>query len=365
MLFDSSLRKELSRSFGGTVVVVVTIVVTMMLIRTLGQAAGGRVSPQDVALMLGYVMLGHLPTVLSLSIFVAVVSTLTRQHRDSEMAIWFSSGQSLWRFLRPVLRFATPILLLIAAMVLSVWPWANQNIASLRERYEQRSDLSRVAPGQFQTSRSGQRVFFIDKEAPQEGTGRNIFILDQREDRESVTTAQAGSIEVTGDNARQLTLRHGARTDLDLDGGTRTISRFDSYQVRLSEARSRALDAPPPKVRSSLELLTQRSREGDAELAYRFGQVAAAINLVILGLGLVSGDVRRANSWSLLYALLSFVVYFNLLNLSQAWVAGGRLSLDAALLAVHGSIAVLALAQLWWRALGVARPLLWRTATPR
>ena len=39
MLFDSTLRKELARGFGATLVVILTIVITMMLIRTLGQAA--------------------------------------------------------------------------------------------------------------------------------------------------------------------------------------------------------------------------------------------------------------------------------------------------------------------------------------
>ena len=53
MLFDTTLRKDLARSFGGTLVVILTIVLTMMLIRTLGQAAGGVVAPQDVVLLLG------------------------------------------------------------------------------------------------------------------------------------------------------------------------------------------------------------------------------------------------------------------------------------------------------------------------
>ena len=56
MLFDSTLRRELARNFGATLVVILTIVLTMMLIRTLGQAAGGRVAPQDVVLLLGYVV---------------------------------------------------------------------------------------------------------------------------------------------------------------------------------------------------------------------------------------------------------------------------------------------------------------------
>ena len=71
MLFDTTLRADLSRTFGGTLVVILTIVITMRLIRTLGQAAGGEVSPQDVVLLLGYTALGHLPTMLALSLFIA------------------------------------------------------------------------------------------------------------------------------------------------------------------------------------------------------------------------------------------------------------------------------------------------------
>ena len=100
MLFDSTLRRELARSFGATLVVILTVVLTIMLIRTLGQAAVGRIAPQDVALLLGYVALGYLSLVLSLSLFIAVVATLGRMYRDSEMAIWFSSGVGLTRFVR-------------------------------------------------------------------------------------------------------------------------------------------------------------------------------------------------------------------------------------------------------------------------
>ena len=52
MLFDSTLRRELARNFGATLVVILTIVLTIMFIRNLGQAAVGRISPQDVMLLL-------------------------------------------------------------------------------------------------------------------------------------------------------------------------------------------------------------------------------------------------------------------------------------------------------------------------
>ena len=179
MLFDSTLRRELARSFGATLIVILTIVLTMMLIRTLGLAAGGAVAPQDVVLLLGYISLGHLPTMLALSLFVAIVFTLGRMYRDSEMVIWFASGVGLSRFVRPVLQMAWPVLLAIGVLLLFVWPWGNRNSVELRQRYEQRSDLSRVAPGVFQTSRDGSKVFFVERHGEDGTSGRNVFILTQ------------------------------------------------------------------------------------------------------------------------------------------------------------------------------------------
>ena len=189
MLFDSSTRSELAKSFGVTLVVILTIMLTSTLIRTLGQAAGGNVAPQDVVLLMGYATIAHLATMLILSLFIAVVITLGRIYRESEMTIWFASGIPLSRFVRPVLRMAWPILLAVIVLELLVWPWGNQNSAELRERYQKRSDLSRVAPGQFQSSRDGSRVFFIERDGDNAATGRNVFILSNQHERESVTTS--------------------------------------------------------------------------------------------------------------------------------------------------------------------------------
>ena len=52
MLFDSSIRKELGRAFSATLVVLVTVVMTVLLIRTLGQATIGRVNPSEVLLVM-------------------------------------------------------------------------------------------------------------------------------------------------------------------------------------------------------------------------------------------------------------------------------------------------------------------------
>jgi lipopolysaccharide export system permease protein len=348
MLFDSTVRRELARGFGATLVVILTIVLTMFLIRTVGQAASGAVAPQDVVLLLGYVALGHLPTMIALSLFVAVVVTLGRMYRDSEMAIWFASGVGLTRFVRPVLRTAWPVLLVVGVLTLVVWPWGNRNSLELRDRYQQRSDLSRVTPGVFQTSSDGRRVFFIERESADGVNARNVFILQQQDRGESVTSARAGRLENDGD-ARYLVLERGQRNDTHAQTGERTLSSFDSYRVLASERAARSAEARPPRAVRSIDLIRNPTPRNLGELTWRLGLFLGAANLLPLAIGLAATNPRRASNWNLLFALLAFVVYYNLINLTQAWVASGRTSMGVALVGLHGTVFLAALALLWWR----------------
>jgi lipopolysaccharide export system permease protein len=148
---------------------------------------------------------------------------------------------------------------------------------------------------------------------------------------------------------RYLLLERGQRNDTDDRTGERSVSRFDRYRVLASERAVQAAEAQPPKAMNTLDLISRPSPANEAELTWRFGLLLGAANLSLLGIGLAASNPRRASNWNLLFALLAFVIYYNLINLSQAWVAGGRTSMGLALLGLHGSAAGVALAQLWWR----------------
>ena len=116
-----------------------------------------------------------LPTILAVSIFIAVLTTVTRNYRESEMVVWFASGLSLADWLRPVLRVAVPVALAVSALTLVASPWAYRQIGEYRERFEQRSDLAKVTAGQFAESSGGKRVFFAENpERPTDELG-NVF----------------------------------------------------------------------------------------------------------------------------------------------------------------------------------------------
>lgn len=337
MLFDSSIRKELARSFGATLVVLVTVVMTMMLIRTLGQASKGSVSPSDVMLVMGFTVLGQLPTILSLSLFIAVVGALSRMYRDSEMVIWFASGRGLVSLLRPLLRFAWPVMVVIAVLSLLVWPWANAQIQELKTRYEQRSDIDRIAPGEFQESSNGSRVFFIDKDTPDTQVGNNVFIAATDGPRESVTSARSARLETQGDD-RMALLTDGQRLETSHERPGVKISEFSEYGTRIGAAPSGGASEASVKTRTTLELLAQPIPAYQAELGWRVGLALAALNFVVLGLAVASVNPRAARSTSLVFALFGFIVYYNLMTLGQSWVGAGRLGLVNFMLLLHGGM---------------------------
>jgi lipopolysaccharide export system permease protein len=80
-------------------------------------------------------------------------------------------------------------------------------------------------------------------------------------------------------------------------------------------------------------------------LGWRVGLALAACNFVLLAIAVSSANPRASRSGSLVFALLAFVVYFNLLNVGQSWVASGRMGFAAYVLGLHGS--VFALCLLW------------------
>jgi lipopolysaccharide export system permease protein len=341
MLFHSTIRKELARSFGATLIVLVTVVMTMTLIRTLGQASRGSFNPSDVMLVMGYNVLAFLPNIMTMGLFVATVSTLTRMYRDSEMVIWFNSGVGLGQLLRPILRFAWPVLLAVAGLALFVLPWSNQQVEDMKSTYESRGDLERVQPGQFQESGGGSKVFFIEKSLMAQQTASNVFIATTEAGKETVTTSRSGRVVTEGDD-RFLLLENGQRLESQIGQTSLRVMAFESYRILAEQGVLGAKPEVPLNTVSTLTLLADPTPVHLGEIAFRSGFALAALNLLIIALAATRVNPRVGRSWNLVFSLLAFQVYLNLLSLGQNWVASQQLSFVGFMLGLHGGVAVLA-----------------------
>jgi lipopolysaccharide export system permease protein len=264
------------------------------------------------------------------------------------MVVWFASGQPLTAFARPMLRFAWPVFLTITVLSLFAVPLSNQQIQQLRDRYRGRGDLERVAPGQFMESANGQRVFFVDKNSNGSTTGSDIFIAANDPGKESVTAARTGRVVQQGDG-RFVLLDNGQRLETDRATGRMRTSEFVQYGVRLPSDTSTLVASDAPRLKTTLALAADPDPRGKGELAWRLGLIFAAINCVLFALATTKVNPRAGRSAGVIFALLSFTVYYNLLTIGQTWVSQQRVTLGVLLALLHGSILAFSLIWLAWR----------------
>jgi lipopolysaccharide export system permease protein len=338
MIFRRAIVTELTSTAGGVFTVLFTILFSVGLVRILGEAAGGRVDNQAVFALVALTALTWLPQLLTLTLFIATLITLTRAFRDSEMVVWFASGQSLLDWVRPVLRFALPIVLLVALLALFATPWAQRQIIESKQRFAQRDDVSRVAPGRFIESRAAERVFFVENVDIERGTVRNIFVSHRSQGREGVIVAAEGVIELRPDGERFLVLSRGRRYEGTPGQAEYRLIEFERYAIRIESRPDAPLQEIKARAKPTRELLSERSPFNDAELLWRVGFPVVALLLGLLAIPLAWTNPRLGRSTNLLIAILVFFCYFTGMQLIQANVQLQRLPFRTAVWLPHAIV---------------------------
>ncbi len=348
MIFRRAALREFTATAVGIFVALFFILVTVILVRLLSQAAGGRLPADAVLALIGFSALNHLPIVLALSAFIAVLLTLSRIYRDSEMVVWFSSGLSLLAWVRPVLQFVLPMVALVAALSLFLSPWAQGKALEYRKRLEGRDEVSRVAPGAFRESAGAQRVFFVESVDAAQGVVRRVFINSVEPGKQGVTVANEGFMETAPNGDRFVVLTNGQRYEGEPGSANYRVMQFERYAVRIEPKEVGEIDSTP-RTRTTAALLLTPEPSSHGELVWRLGLPLATLILALLAIPLSFVNPRGGRANSLVFAILAFSIYFNFLGVSQSWVAKGRVDALLGGLGVHGVMLLLLLTLFVWR----------------
>jgi lipopolysaccharide export system permease protein len=343
MIFQRSLLREFANLAVAVFLSLFLIALTTRLIRLLGQAAGGKIPSDAVVAFLGFSALSVLPVLLSLTLFITVLLELTRSWRDSEMMIWFNSGLSLTHWVRPVLAFAAPLVAMIALLSFFISPWAAQMSEQYRSRVDSRDDISRVEPGAFGESRSRERVFFVESVAGDQSSVRNVFVNSIQQRRTGIMMSERGFSEYAPNGDRFLVLVSGRRYEGTPGQADFRVMEFERYATRIQTKEG---DEPVPtqKSLSTLALIEAPTRVNLGELLWRIGVPLSALILALLAIPMSYVNPRAGRSVNLMFALLSYMVYSNLLSVSQARVAQGKLAFGIGWWLVHALMLTMLLA---------------------
>jgi lipopolysaccharide export system permease protein len=284
--------------------------------------------------LLGFSALNYLPILLSLTLFVSVLMTLSRSYRDSEMVVWLSSGLALTHWIRPVLTFALPLVGAIAALSLFLSPWAVSKSAEFRQKLDSRDDVALATPGTFRESNMADRVFFVEALSGDEKRIKNIFISSIQHGRLGVMAAAQGHQETMANGDRFMVLENGRRYEGTPGSAEYRVMEFDRYALRIETKEAQGIEETP-KNKPTPELLAHPTLLNLGELLWRIGIPVAALNLALLAIPLSFVNPRAGRTNNLVFALLTYMIYSNLISVSQAWVGQGRLSFTVGVWLIH------------------------------
>jgi lipopolysaccharide export system permease protein len=333
-IFHRALVSEFASNGLLVFAVLLGIIVVSQLIRLLSDAVSGVIAVDGVMALLGFSAMNYLPVLLSISLFISILLTLSRCYRDSEMVVWFCSGIGLTRWIRPVLWYAMPVVGLIALLSLLLSPWSLRKADEFRTKLESRDDVTAATPGLFRESRQANRVYFVDNVDAGSNRVGNIFVQSKQNGKLGTMVARQGLQETFPNGDRFLVLLNGTRYEGTPGRRDYRIVEFQRYAMRIDAAPVRQA-APQVKAMTTLALWRNPARWNYAELEWRIGLPISATILALLAIPLGYVNPRAGRSLNLIIAIVLYMLYNNMISVTNTWVGQGKMSPGIGLWAIH------------------------------
>jgi lipopolysaccharide export system permease protein len=218
-----------------------------------------------------------------------------------------------------------------------------------------------VAAGQFRESAKAERVFFIEELDVDKSEVKNIFAAETKNGRLSVAVASTGFIENAVGGGKSIVLNNGRRYEGVPTQPDFRILEFAQYSTNIQNKS--ALDpVPRDREKSVSELLNDPNvafaNPNHAELLWRIGLPLMALGLVLIAIPLAYVNPRLGNYTAMFYAVLIYLIYSNLLNLTQNFVSQGKVNVFVAAWPVHTLVFIITFILIrnrinpslkWWR----------------
>jgi lipopolysaccharide export system permease protein len=344
---DRYVLRELAGAFGASVVVLVMVSLSGIVADLLSKIARGKVPAALLFSQLGLRSLDLLPLLLPLALFLAVLLAYGRLYRDSEMAVLASSGLSIRRLARPLLWIALPVAFVVGLTSLWLAPAALRTSKDMIDAANRSLLVAGLEPGRFVEIPGRQSVVYLAEMEPDGSKFRRLFVHSERDGRIDVVTAVSGELyqESQGEE-RYLSLTDGFRVEGELGKDEFRLMRFKRNDIRVPDSEPSESGRREERY-SSMELLASGTAVDRAELHWRLGAPIAALVLALLALPLSRSPPRSARYGRILFALMGYILYLNLLGLGRAWMADGAMPTALGLWWVHVPALCAALWLLW------------------
>ncbi len=341
MIIDRYIARELTFTLLAVFGILMVVLLSHQSVRYLADAAAGEIPGNMILMLIGLKAISFSGLVLPLALFLAVIASLGRLYRDSEMVVMAACGVGSLRVLGSVTRTAVIVGVVLALLSLYLDPWAAEQRSRVMDRARAKPEMSDVTSGRFQESAQGGAVYFVEHLAPG-GNLENVFIQYHHADGNSgILVAERGRQEPdlqTKD--RFLVLYDGRRYENVIDKQEYRITSYQRYGILIPLPHIATGERRREAV-ASTELFFSTAPGDRAELQWRWSLPLSAVLFAALGVPLSHSTPREGRYGRLFTGILIYVLFSNLLSVARNWMDRGVTPIELGLWWVHGLLLLL------------------------
>jgi len=183
-------------------------------------------------------------------------------------------------------------------------------------------------------------VFFVESVSGDETSVQNVFVSSTHQAKSGVSMSRSGHTESAQNGDRFIVLEQGSRYEGSPGDEQYRITEFERYAARI-ETKEGKEPAVTHKTLPTWGLIMNPTNQNLGEMLWRIGIPISALVLVLMTIPMSFVNPRAGRSINLMIALLTFVVYSNLLSVTVARVSQGRMDFLTGAWAVHAGMIVL------------------------
>ena len=337
MIIARYLIKEIAQTLFAVCLVLMIIGLSGQLVDVFSDVADGTLSVNTVMVVLGLKSLKMLMVILPLSLYLAVLMTLSRFYQNNEMAAISASGISQLFIMKIIVSFTFLFSIFIGIFSFQIIPWANGLQQGINQKVESATELEGMVAGRFRESSAGVGVMYVEGLDDERIQMQGVFIQQRlKKNAELVIRAKKGHRETnkeTGD--RFMVLEQGVRYQRTRGKLDYTVVEFEEHGVRVQEKAVKAAQKKHTAI-PTLELIKKEGLVYKAELHSRLAPILLCLLLSALAVPLSQTSPRQGQYLRLGIGLFIYIIVTNFINVGKSWIVHGTVPAMLGLWWVHG-----------------------------
>ncbi|MCW8918455.1 MAG: LPS export ABC transporter permease LptF [Gammaproteobacteria bacterium] len=353
LIIERYLMREIALTFVAVSLLLMLMFFSSTFIHLLTKTLEGDYPANILFTLFALKGVGNIVFILPFAFFIAVLLTFGRLYKDNEIVVLMACGAGPRRLFASVGMLALLVALVIGYLSLFFAPWAEEKSSQLLDEVGAKQDIQGIIPGRFNSLGPGSPTIYVERQEPKSGVLSGIFAQGEGTAADGspahylLKAATAYERRDPQSGARYLVLQDGYRYEGKPGRRDYRIVQFAEHGIRLQEQAVVASSRPRYAVASAR--LWQTGEGVDmAELHWRLAMPISTLLLALLAVPLSRGSPRGGRYAGLVFGILAFVLYNNLLTVGRTALGKGELPGFIGLWWVHG----LLLGLLWllvWR----------------